>query len=56
MIETANHFRRNGKRPQFALCVLTALALFTLTVFYFTNNGFQNVRPLLHSLEKSKTK
>jgi len=56
MVETANHFRRNGKRPQFAVCAGLSIVFFALSILYFTNNGFQSVRPLLHSIEKSGTK
>ena len=56
LAETANHFRRTGKRPQLIACALLCLLFIGLTIAYFVGNGFSNLRPLLEGVDRDYRK
>lgn len=51
--ETANHYRRSGKRPAMLVCGLLALGFLTLAVIYFVKDGFFQTRPTLQQMERA---
>ncbi|RZA06045.1 MAG: hypothetical protein EOP11_11320 [Proteobacteria bacterium] len=51
--ETANHFRRTGKRMGAVICGLLTLGFLGLAVVYFVKDGFFETRPTLQKMERS---
>jgi succinate dehydrogenase hydrophobic anchor subunit len=56
LAELANHFRRSGQRVRMAATALISILLVILTVFYFTHDGFRNVRPAMKTFEREYVK
>jgi hypothetical protein len=52
LLELGGYFRRQAKRKQMWICRSLAVFFAALAVAYFAGNGFVNVRPALHELEK----
>ena len=50
--ETANHFRRTGRRAPMMLFGFLAISLAALAVLYFTHDGFFRLRPAMQNLER----
>jgi hypothetical protein len=51
--ETANHFRRTGRRWSMVICAVLALGFIALTVIYFVKDGFFETRPTLQKMERA---
>lgn len=54
--ETANHFRRVGRRPAMFFFGAIAALLVILVVAYFFYNGFSNLRPAMKEIERQYSK
>jgi hypothetical protein len=52
MLELGGYFRRQAKRRGMWICRALAMFFASLAVAYFAGNGYQNVRPAIHEIEK----